>query len=278
MTDTMRLPLVLLCLAVACRARPVAPEGADPSPFAVFDGTYELEDGRTLVVRAGGEGLVLSSRALDLFAFSELRADARVRAVERRSRELALALAAGDRRAVETLVGPGAVDGVPRFLELWDELALGEELRGVEALGTGYRDEDAERGFSDDGWGWETFLRASFGGRERTLRFVWDGRSGELVHAGLDKELPRAGELAFAPRRPARSWIRVFDPGSGTTLRLRELPADARSAALPARFVAYDVDTHQTVGVRFRREDPGAAMRLELGPLGSPISVAATRR
>jgi hypothetical protein len=244
-----------------------------PAGFGVFAGSYVLPTGDSIRVEFTDGSLTVDWPGGDLFRLSDARKDSRVLAVEAKSVRLMAALARRDRDAIAGLMitSPGTMSAyIDATLELLSP-ALNDKNSvddsEVELLGTVYRDEDSEFGFGDDGWGWQVYLRivSPMGGE--TVRLVWDGVSGALMHRGTGGEPPSTSRLIFTPRRPGRSWIRVYDPPSGTTPMLREVDAAHRALTFPARFVAYDVDTHHSVGLRFRRAAPGDPMVLEIGPL-----------
>ena len=86
-----------------------------------------------------------------------------------------------------------------------------------------------------------------------------------------------ASTLTFKPRSPSRSWIRAYNPSSNVILRLREVERDKRSSMIVARFIAYDITTHNTLGIRFRKTSADGKMMLQLGPLGSAVAVTGVR-
>jgi hypothetical protein len=283
---SIRLAPVLVGLISACSSQASAPQQppatfAETSPWQVFEGTYVGPDDSSIDVSAQADGLMLRTNGFDFLRHSDLRSDARVLACEAKTSDLIEASRTGDSQRIAELFQQSSGDTAARVRHYHETFAdiffSGDPPDSFELLGTLYRDEDAKHGFSDAGFGWETFARLVWSERERTIRFVWDGTSGEIQHQGFDKQLPRASELVFAPRAPARSWIHVYDPATGTTPMIREVQRERRAALMPTRFVAYDVDANQTVSMRFRRLDTDAPMTLELGPLNDLLVLVRER-
>lgn len=265
---------MLLAAALAVLLTAAQDDGASPSPgFDMFAGAYALEDGRVLTVEARPGGLVATLDAGSLLDYADTRGDSRVLDVEARTTALMTATLAGQRDRVAALLGdadPASPDYVAGHFEVMAPMIDAYERHGrFEIAATVYRDEDSDNGFEDQGWGWEVFIRFEAGDEDAFARLVWDGNDGRNTHRGSGRAPPRLSALSFDPRAPSRSWIRVYDPHTQTTRRLREMPREHRMDAIPARFVAYDIAVHDTVSMRFRRPDPSAAMRVEIGPLGS---------
>lgn len=210
-----------------------------------------------------------------------MRADTRVLESEQKTRDLMDATIAGDRQKIATLFGASngpMKDYIDHYLNVISgALKANPNHSRYKIIATAYRDEDSANGFEDDGWGWETYVRFEGSQKDIVIRVVWHGISGHHMHTGIDKKPPSASSLRFKQRLPSRSWIRAYSPDSGTILRIREVAKEKRSLMIPARFVSYDIATHNTVGVRFRREKKDGPMRIEIGPLGSKILVVGER-
>ena len=250
-------------------------EAAAGERFSIYSGVYVLPSGDSLIVESEGEALLIEMPGGNLYRFSDFRTDSRVLAVEQKTRELMDATVAGDRARIAFLFGAssGPMDEyIDSYLEVMSEaLAAHPEHSRYEIDATEYRDEDSDYGFGDSGWGWQTYIRF-FGTTEDVFaRIVWDGLTGNNMHRGIGGSPAVAPRLRFMPRAPRSSWIRTYDPNSATILRVREVEHPGREQMIPARFIAYDVATHHTVGVRFRKDSPDEAMRIEIGPLGSEI-------
>lgn len=277
MRHTIRLALVASVAVNICSAQ----EPASGSDFDVYAGTYVLTGGDTLIVAASGDGLVIEMPHGNLFRFSDHRADSRVIAIEHKTRQLMDSMIRGDRSRMAELIGasPGPMEEyIESTLDIISPaFAANATASRYEISATVYRDEDSDYGFEDEGWGWQTFVRFFGHSEDVVVRIVWDGGTGFLMHRGIGGTPPAATRLSFRPRKPARSWIRAYDPDTQTIKRLREVDRSNRVAMTPARFVAYDVETHQTIGVRFRRDILDDRMRIETGPLGSQILVAGFR-
>jgi len=243
--------------------------------LSIYEGSYILPDGDSLFVIVAGDGLAIEMPGGNLFRFSDYRADSRILEVERRTLELMDAMVQGDRSRIAALFGSSSgpmEEYISSTLEIISPaFAEDAESSRYEVVATVYRDEDSDYGFEDSGWGWQTYIRFFDGPEDVMVRLVWDGVSGSLMHRGIGGTPPIATRLHFELRNPARSWIRAYDPSTQTTKRLREVERSSRSRMTPARFSAYDVDTHQTVGLRFRRDMPEDSMRIEIGPLGSEV-------
>lgn len=271
-TVLMRILSLLSLAVVLASTQCVSAQDARPTPdLAVYEGTYLLPNGDSLLVEAWRSGLMIRMPGGDLFQFSDRRSDSRVLAVEARSRALIEALADRDRQRIADLIGGSNGPSAEAVSSVIEVTAPAFQARAGESpfrvISTVYRDEDSDHGFEDDGWGWQTFLQFDGDPDDLVVRFVWDGSSGILMHWGTGGEPPRADSLRFEPRAPSRSWIRAFDPATETTRRLREVERETRASMIPARFSAYDVGSHQTVGVRFRKASPGGPMRIQIGPL-----------
>ena len=268
----MRILYFLSLAVVLSSTRCVSAQDARPTTdLAAYQGTYLLPNGDSLIVEAWRSGLIIRMPGGDLFQFSDRRSDSRVLAVETQSRALIEALADRDQQRIADLIGGSNGPIAEAVSSLIEVTAPAFQVRAGESpfrvISTVYRDEDSDHGFDDDGWGWQTFLQFDGDPDDVVVRFVWDGSSGILMHWGIGGEPPRADSLRFEPRAPSRSWIRAFDPATETTRRIREVEREARASMIPARFSAYDVDSHQTVGIRFRRVSPEDPMRIEIGPL-----------
>ena len=272
-TTVLMRTLLLLSLVAGLTSTQCASDhdAMSPPDLSVYQGTYRLPNGDSLMVRAEEDGLVIRMPGEDLFQFSDHRADSRVLAIEAKSQALIEALADRNRLRIADLMGGsnGPIeDAVSNLLEVTSPaFQTLKSASPYEVIGTVYRDEDSNHGFEDDGWGWQIFLRFDGDPDDVVVRLVWDGPSGILMHWGTVGEPPTADSLRFESRAPSRSWIRAFDPTTKTIRRLREMERETRASMIPARFSAYDVNSHQTVGVRFRKESPEAPMRVEIGPL-----------
>lgn len=278
----------LLCVVAAGSV--LAPQQAvawtHPAPveaerFAIFAGTYQLADGRTLTIVPHSDRINASLSEGSFLDYADNRIDPRLLAVEARTAELMDASIAADLGKVAQLLGVHPIDDLP-YIEGHMEiiaaaLAAYREHGEYQVVATTYRDEDSDYGFEDQSWGWETYVRFEAGEEDEYVRISWDGMSGLNMHRGTGRMPPELGELAFTPRAPSRSWIRVYDPKAGITQRVREMAREDRDLAIPARFIAYDIDTHVTVGIRFRKPEADGAMHVEIGPLGSDVLVMGER-
>lgn len=252
------------------------------SKYSVYSGTYSLSNGDKLVVKAEGEKLVMKSLTGNLLDYSDSGADARVIYFEQKTFDLMEASVKDDRKKIAELFGAsnGPMDQyIENYLEIISEaLSLNSGNPHFEIIGTVYRDEDSNYGFEDGSWGWECYVRFTGGNDEnKTVRVVWDGVSGNNMHRGIGKVPPVINELVFEPRLPSRSWIRAYSPDTKTILRVREVERELRKNMVPARFVAYDISTHNTIGIRFRKAESDQKMQIEIGPLNSKVLTKGVR-
>ncbi len=261
--------LLLTILITMCAISVVAQD------FSVYEGAYSLSDGRKITVNAMPGGVRLHLENGDLFQYSDYKMDERVLFIEEKTMDLISATILNDREKIKVLFGDsnGSMsDYIDNYYQLVGDLITGSSNNiEYETVTTVYRDEDSDYGFEDNGWGWETYVSISDGDQKNTIRIVWDGITGNHMHTGTGKEIPTTSSLVFMARSPSRSWIRALDPGSHTIKRIREVEREKRSSMIPARFVAYDINTHQTVGIRFRKEATSDAMKMHIGPLGSEL-------
>ncbi|WP_448570052.1 hypothetical protein [Thalassotalea ganghwensis] len=250
-------------------------------PFEIYDGIYKLTDGRNVTVTSTNEELLLAIDSGSLLEFADIRADSRVIAIEEKTAQLMNSTILNNRKRIAELFvkSPGNMDDYidGYFDVIAPALALKPKLSEFEVINTTYRDEDSDYGYGDKSWGWETFTQFARGDKEVMVRIVWDGVSGHNVHRGTGKLPVVKEELNFKPRKPSRSWVRVYSPDTQKIQMVRELPREQRKSVIPARFIAYDIDTHNTVGIRFRKENDDANMVMEIGPLGSDILKSAHR-
>lgn len=253
----------------------------ETNDFKVFGGKYKLPDGRYISVIPNHDGLSLQIDSGSLLEFADINADSRVLAIKKKTSDILNAAINGDRTRVAELLqkSPGKMeDYVDSFFDVLEPaLNLKPKLNEFRTVSVTYRDEDSEYGFADKSWGWETFTTFSKNNKEVIVRLVWDGILGHNVHRGTGKFPISKDTLEFQARKPSRSWIRVYSPETKQIQMVRELPRESRKNIVPARFIAYDIDTHNTVGIRFRMQETAASMRLEIGPLGSDIFTSANR-
>lgn len=251
------------------------------NPFEIYVGKYKLSDGRHLIVNTNNNELMVEIDRGSLLEFADIRADSRVVAIEKKTAELFNATISKDRKRIAELFITSPID-MDDYIDghfdiLEPALALKPKLNEFDIISTSYRDEDSEYGYGDASWGWETFTKFSDGKKDVIVRIVWDGVSGHNAHRGTGKFPIIKNKLSFKPRMPSRSWIRVYSPETQKTQMLRELPREIRKNTISARFVAYDIDTHNTVGIRFRKPEKEGEMTLEIGPLGSDVITSAKR-
>lgn len=247
------------------------------SKINVYDGLYELENNQTLKVFTKNDKLVVKLIGQNLLDYSDSRVDSRVRKIEGKTKDLIEATLANNRKKISELFieSNGAmeeyIDGY--FETMKPVINSNPEQTAYKIISTIYRDEDSNYGFGDQGWGWETYILFQNNNKDIFVRIVWDGITGKNVHrGGIGKLPPKKEELEFSIRKPSRSWIKAYDPSSQTIVRVREVDKSKRMNMIPARFIAYDIDTHSTIGIRFRKEKK-SPMSIELGPLGSNIIV-----
>ncbi len=240
--------------------------------LSFYDGVYVASDGSSFEVMSASDTIRIIYSG-NLFQFSDSKADERYVRAEKKSLDTITALIQDDRESLRKLFGaaPGSMD---EYIESTSEIIaaevdLSDQSLKLQVLGSVYRDEDSAFGFEDNGWGIQSFIRATWDSGDTSIRFVWDGVTGNLMHRGTGGYPPSISELVFSIRPPSRSWIRMFDPDDGISKRIREVDKSKRSSLIPARFVAYDSASNQTVSVRFRRESVDKTLRLEIGPLGS---------
>jgi len=248
--------------------------------LSLFDGVYLASDGSSFEVISAKNNLRIIYSG-NLFDFSDSKVDERYVRAEQKSLDTIRALIRDDREVLSKLFGaaPGSMDD---YIESTSEIIAAEvdltdQSLKLQILGSVYRDEDSAFGFEDNGWGIQSFILATWDSGESSIRFVWDGITGDLMHRGTGGFPPSISELEFSIRPPSRSWIRMFDPEDGLSKRIREVDGSRRSSLIPARFVAYDLASNQSVSVRFRRESIDGPMRLEIGPLGSDLFRSASR-
>jgi len=248
----------------------------------VYSGNYSLVDGKTFVVIASEDRLEIKGVGINLFSMSDSRVDPRITAIEQRSIALIKATLNGDRGNIAKIMdfsGESLNEYVDNYLNVM-AIVINDKNRvtDIKPTLTVYRDEDSDHGFEDNSWGWETYINIATSSTSHTVRLVWDGYTNKHMHTGMGKETPYRNVMNFLIRKPSRSWIRVYDPSSQTIKRLREIEEVKRADAIPARFVAYDVDTHQSVAVRFRKNSQSANMSIEVGPLGSALVKTGVRQ
>ena len=103
-------------------------------------------------------------------------------------------------------------------------------------------------------------------GKSRIIRYHWQPKTYFIDEWGLDKPVPFREKMVFIPRAPFRSRINVYNPKQQKTMLLRAVAKEDQDFTIPARFVAYDVDIHQTVSIRFRVLEEGGQY-MEIGAL-----------
>jgi len=245
----------------------------------IYEGIYKLDNNLIVEVIAVNGKLKIKLNNGNLLDYSDTKTDVRVLEVERKTRELIQATIENDRKKIAELFIKSPVDTdmkdfIDGFIDVMQPaLKANPDRTDFQIITTIYRDEDSNYGFEDEGWGWETYIL--FKGIEKNIyaRIIWDGPTGKHIHRGIAKSPPIKSELEFSVRLPSRSWIKAYDPKSQTITKLRDVSKNETPDMIPARFVAYDIETHNTVGVRFRKNEKHLPMRIEIGPLGSKVLV-----
>jgi CubicO group peptidase (beta-lactamase class C family) len=201
-----------------------------PRRLARYEGTYAVEGGGELVVRAERDRLAVGANgqaAIDLFTFNRAATSLSSRRdLNARAQSLADALVAGDARAAEQVMGSeraaARLVGAVRAAE-----GRHGPLRAARVLGTARMDRGKFR----------TSLELAFERRAMVVRFAWGAGRPEMESD--DYELPKLGGMvSVAPSRFAFDGALLHVGGE--------------------RFVDYDLMTDQTVEVTF---GPGSGSR-----------------
>jgi hypothetical protein len=229
----------------------------DNEVYAIYEGVYKSEDGKTFYVQAKDSALLISTDSINLYDFADNWADERVQTCNRKSLALIEATINKDLLRIGEIFGDSPIDMneyIEQYLDMHQDVLLKlPQPTNYEVVNTFYVDEISNHGHESNGWRWTTYCRVFWAnGHSRIIRYNWQPKSYFIDEWGLDKPVPFKRRMLFTPRQPFRSRIVVYDPHSKTTKFLRNIDKEDRRYAIPARFVAYNIEINQTVSVRFR--------------------------
>lgn len=256
-------------------------QGIKKENLSIYEGRYKLNNNEIVEVVAENDTLKIKLKNGNLLDYSDTKVDSRVIDIERKTNELIQATIANERNKIADLFiesNGDMNDYIDGFIDVMQPaLKATPDRTEFKIITTIYRDEDSNYGFDSESWGWETYIL--FKGIENDVysRIIWDGPTGKHIHKGIGKYPPVKNQLEFLVRLPNRSWIKAYDPKSDKIIKLRDVSKNDRKNMIPARFIAYDIETHNTVGVRFRKTDKQLPMVIEIGPLGSKVLIKGSK-
>lgn len=250
--------------------------------YSIFNGIYQSENGIEFTVNAKDSILIISTDSVNLYKYSDNWTDERVQKCNSKSIELIQATIQKDRKKIATLFGDSPIDMndyVEQYLSFHKDVLLASPKPvKFEVENTFYVDEISNHGHESDGWRWTSYCRVYWeDGRNQIVRYNWQPKTYFIDEWGLDKPVPFKSQMLFKPRFPFRSRINVYDPKTNSTKLFRNIDKSERENAIPARFVAYNIEINQTVSVRFRILN-NVEHYMELGPIDNSLLVKANKK